>query len=86
MRSRAISTGVVGAGVTLVSTFAQSLGLSITQQRLGFLLGVTLICIGAILFYRRGRQKDAEKSDTNINYGHQDVGINKGTFEKEGLD
>lgn len=43
---RGIGTGVVGAGVTLVSTFAGSLGLSLHQQRIGFALGALLMLGG----------------------------------------
>lgn len=48
---RSLGTGSVGLGVTVASTFAPALGLSLTQQRIGFACGVALIILGAIFFY-----------------------------------
>jgi hypothetical protein len=48
---KSLATGLVGLGVTVASTFAPSLGLSLTQQRIGFVFGIALIALGAILFY-----------------------------------
>lgn len=49
---RAISTVCTGLGVTLASTFAASLGLSVHQERIGFAVGIALILVGCILFVR----------------------------------
>ena len=51
----AVVSGITGAGVTLASTFASSLGLSLHQQRIGFALGVALILLGVALFFRQKR-------------------------------
>jgi hypothetical protein len=49
-----IATAALGLGFTIASTFAGSLGLSVHQQRIGFAVGVVLIVLGAILYFRRG--------------------------------
>lgn len=55
---RAASTAIVGVGVTLASTFAPSLGLSVHQQRVGFAIGVILIVAGAVTFAMSKRRND----------------------------
>ncbi len=57
---RAIGTGLAGVGVTIISTFAPSLGLSLHQQRIGFAIGVLLMLAGIGIFaasYLAGRGK-----------------------------
>ncbi len=49
---RAAASFLVGFGVTVVSTFADSLGLSVDQQRIVLALGVLFIVIGLGLFAR----------------------------------
>ncbi len=46
----AIGTALTGLGVTIASTFAPSLGLTLHQQRVGFAFGVALMLAGAVLF------------------------------------
>jgi hypothetical protein len=46
---RAASTGVAGLGLTFASTFASSLGLSLTQERIGFCAGVLLALGSAVV-------------------------------------
>lgn len=79
---RAVGTGLLGAGVTLASTFAASLGLSLQQQRIGFAIGVVLILIGVALFFSGRRQptfgSDDEKAvfvatEAEIALAHQEV-------------
>jgi hypothetical protein len=55
---RAIGTAVTGLGVTIASTFASSLGLSLHQQRVAFGVGVVLMMLGGWLFVR-GRKAGA---------------------------
>ena len=50
MRLGAISTGLVGIGLTIASTFASSLGLSLRQEQICFAIGVFLALVGAVLF------------------------------------
>jgi membrane-associated phospholipid phosphatase len=45
-------------------------------------LGLALLGAAATYWLLRYRQKKSNGTDTNVNYGHQDVGINKGTFIK----
>jgi membrane-associated phospholipid phosphatase len=45
-------------------------------------LGLGLVAAAAIYWLARWRQKGSNGTDTNVNYGRQDVGINKGTFNK----
>ena len=61
---KAVGTGILGAGVTLTSTFAASLGLSVQQQRIGFVLGAVLMLAGIFLLFsghwhRRGRRAES---------------------------
>jgi hypothetical protein len=60
---RAAGTAITGLGVTIVSTFAGSLGLSVHQQRWVFGLGVALMVLGAGLLvhgWRRPRKPTSE--------------------------
>jgi hypothetical protein len=85
----AIPAGVAGTGMTLASTFASALGLSVHQQRIGFAFGVFLIALGLGLYFYQHRNRPPAGSgagDTNVNYGRQDVGINKGTYRRGGSD
>lgn len=50
MRLGTISTGVAGIGLTVASTFASSLGLSLHQERIGFAIGIFLIFAAGVLF------------------------------------
>ncbi len=55
---RAAGSVLIGIGVTVAGAFANSLGLSVGQQRVVFALGVLLIVGGVVLFaidWRRGR-------------------------------
>lgn len=47
---RAIGPGLLGLGITIASTFAPSLGLSVHAQKIGFGFGVALLFIGALLY------------------------------------
>lgn len=49
-RGGPIATASLGGGVTLASTFADSLGLSVHQQRIGFAIGVILM-LGSLVFF-----------------------------------
>jgi hypothetical protein len=67
---RSLATGSVGLGVTAASTFAPALGLSLTQQRIGFAFGVALIIFGVILFYLdRSRAELGDQIDSMIQEG-----------------
>lgn len=48
----AVATGTAGVGMTIASTFAGSLGLSMQMQRYGFVLGVVLVLVAAALWWR----------------------------------
>jgi hypothetical protein len=57
--------------VTLASTFASSLGLSLEQQRIGFAVGVLIMVVGATLFVRgrtvrAKRHSDQEGAGTDL--------------------
>jgi drug/metabolite transporter (DMT)-like permease len=45
-------------------------------------LGIGLISVAAIYGLWFWNQKRSNGTDANVNYGQQDVGINKGTFNK----
>lgn len=45
-------------------------------------LGLGLAGAAAAYWLSRYRQRKSNGTDTNVNYGRQDVGINKGTFNK----
>jgi hypothetical protein len=47
---RAGATALVGLGVTLASTFASSLGLSLAQQRFALFAGILMMLVGAVGF------------------------------------
>lgn len=53
---RAAAAGVGGFGVTIASTFAPSLGLTVHQQRIGFVVGVALIVLAAVLLVAQARK------------------------------
>jgi|GEM_PF-2858232 len=62
---RAIGPTTAGVGMSIASTFAPSLGLSLQQQRIGFVFGVTLIVVGVVLFVQaRGRRRPPEAVHT----------------------
>jgi hypothetical protein len=46
--AKAIASGLVGLGLTLASTFASSLGLTVDQQRAGFVVGIVLMFAGLV--------------------------------------
>ncbi len=57
---RAGATALIGLGVTLASTFASSLGLSLAQQRFGFFAGILITLIGCgafLLSIKRAHRK-----------------------------
>jgi hypothetical protein len=56
---KAIAAGITGLGVTIASTFAPSLGLSIHAQRIGFALGLGLMLLGALAYLRARREGHA---------------------------
>lgn len=59
---RVAAAALSGIGVTTASTFAGSLGLSLTQQRIGFVIGVVLIMIaGGLLLLHLRRAKRAQR-------------------------
>jgi|SRR6059058_2865667 len=67
---RSLATGSVGFGVTAASTFAPALGLSLTQQRIGFAFGIALIVLGATLFYLdRKRSNLGDQLNSQMKYG-----------------
>jgi hypothetical protein len=53
----ASAAGCLGGGVTLASTFAPALGLSVHQQRIGFAVGVLLMLLGVVLYLRQQKSK-----------------------------
>lgn len=57
MAGGAYSAGVVGVGLTVASTFAPSLGLSVHQQRIGFGIGIFLVLLGILLFVLERRRR-----------------------------
>lgn len=61
-----IATAALGLGVTLASTFASSLGLSVHQQRIGFAVGIVLIAIGAAFYLRRPGDRAQAEPDHSI--------------------
>jgi hypothetical protein len=61
--------------VTLASTFASSLGLSLHQQRIGFALGVALILPGVILFFRQSRTQSPTPPAVSVTSNDQKGGI-----------
>jgi hypothetical protein len=50
--SRAVAASIGGIGVNLASTFAPSLGLSVHQQHIGFVVGTAMMITALILFAR----------------------------------
>jgi hypothetical protein len=78
-KDSAIAAGCLGAGMNLVSLFAPVLGLSASTQRIGFAFGVMLMLLGVALYFRQRQEPAKTMGDTNINYGQQGIGINKGT-------
>ena len=79
-KDSAIAAGCLGAGMNLVSLFAPVLGLSASTQRIGFAFGVMLMLLGVALYFRQRQGPAMTTGDTNINYGQQGIGINKGTI------
>lgn len=68
---RAAASFVGGIGVTVASTFASSLGLTVHEQRFGFALGVAMILFAIGLFAyerrdatRRSRQAQIDEGDS----------------------
>lgn len=80
MQLGAIGSFAFGVGLTIASAFAVSLGLSVTQQRIGFAAGVVLMCAGAALFFV-GKGRPAAKATPPMDSGsittyNQSGGIN----------
>jgi hypothetical protein len=72
---RALGTGLAGLGVTIASTFAGSLGLSLHQQRIMFVVGVAVMLLGGFLLWRdrrSARHRAAEPSDGQRQTGRPD--------------
>jgi hypothetical protein len=61
-----IATAALGLGVTLASTFAGLLGLSVHQQRIGFVVGIVLIIIGATFYLHRPGDRAQAEPDHSI--------------------
>jgi hypothetical protein len=76
---RAIGTACVGIGLTLASTFASSLGLSIHAQRIGFGIGAILILLGAALGFsqwrRRGSEPEVRPEPTTVAFESYDESV-----------
>ncbi len=66
---RAISTAIVGLGVTLASTFAPSLGLSVHQQRIGFAVGVVLILVAGVGLWIDRKHRSRGDSNRKLSHG-----------------
>jgi len=81
MRNAATAASIsIGAGVTLASAFASSLGLSVLEQRVGFALGLLLIAVGVAMYFKqRGRGEVEGPGDTFVTSFNQSGGIIAGT-------
>lgn len=88
---RAAAAGIAGCGLTIASTFASSLGLSMHEQRVGFVIGIVLMLMGggAYLRLRRGggtpvpsgdpKPSRSQKNKTvQKNEGGDNISINQG--------
>lgn len=54
----AIATALTGLGLTIASSFASSLGLSVREQRVAFAFGIFLMVCGVTLFFYQRRVVD----------------------------
>jgi hypothetical protein len=80
----------VAAGPLGLASLAQGVSLSYEGGHkpvtviFWMVLGLGLVAAAALYWLWLYRQKSSNGTDTNVNYGRQDVGINKGTFSKGG--
>ncbi|MGH3427768.1 MAG: hypothetical protein ACREP9_05480, partial [Candidatus Dormibacteraceae bacterium] len=81
----ALATALAGLGLTIASTFAPSLGLSLHQQRIGFAFGVLLIFIGGLLLllHRRRNAKDEPDRRTPLEKWLQEHIDKAGAIERQ---